>query len=374
MSAVTLVEGDFASFFEVPFAVYPPPSSSTIPWVSLLKGDLRDLLDTKKNPHWQHAERTYFTAMRDQKPVGRLLVHVHRAANTRFAEKACSFGFFDAIDDVEVARALFDRAEAWGRERGLTLMRGNMNLTANQEIGVLTGGEHEAPFVAQMFQPAHISKLIAQLGYAPTMPMSTFVLDDVSALDPETLLQDKHRGLLTDADYTWREFRMKAFDADVEIVRGLLNDAMEKNALFVPMSAEEAHFQLGPMEQIMDPALTRIAEYKGEPVAVTICIPDPNPLLRTMRSRLNPWSLLQFLWGRRRLRRASVIIILVRRDFHGKGIIGVLNRDLVKALQAGGYTSLGGTWIADTNKPSLKQTELLGMRPMHRLALFEKAL
>jgi hypothetical protein len=367
---ITLVERDFDSFFEVPFLVYP----STSPWVAMLKSDLRDLLDTKKNPHWKVAEGTYFTALRNGQPVGRLLVHVHHAANVRFSEKACSFGFFDAIDDVEVARALFTRAEVWGKERGLSLMRGNMNLTANQEIGVLTGGDHEAPFVAQMFQPAHISTLLERLGYVAKMPMSTFVQDDIKRLDPESLLLDKHRGLLSDPDYTWRPFRMNAFDDDVEIVRGLLNDAMDKNPLFVPMTPEEARFQLGPMEQIMDPALTRIAEYKGEPVAVTICIPDPNPLLKKMRSRLNPWSLLQFLWGRRRLRRASVIIILVRRDFHGKGIIGVLNRDLVKALQVGGYTAVGGTWISDTNKPSLRQIELLGMRPMHRLALFEKPL
>lgn len=369
-SAIELRERDFGSFFEVPFTIYP----SSIPWVAMLKSDLHDLLDTKKNPHWQVADGTYFTAFRNSVPVGRILVHVHHAANTRLNEQACSFGFFDVVDDLDVARALIERAEAWARERGLTCLRGNMNLTANQEIGALVSGEHEAPFVAQMFQPAHVAKLLGQLGYAPTLPMSTFIRDDVQTLDAEALLLDKHRGVLSDPDYTWREFRMDAFDDDVEIVRGLLNDAMDRNPLFVPMTKAEARFQLGPMQQIMDPKLTRIAEFRGEPVAVTICIPDPNPLLRRMRSRLNPWSLLQFLWGRRRLRRASIIIILVRRDFHGRGIIGVLNRDLVKALQAGGYTALGGTWISDTNKASLRQTELLRMRPLHRLALFEKAL
>ena len=72
--------------------------------------------------------------------------------------------------------------------------------------------------------------------------------------------------------------------------------------------------------------------------------------------------------------RASVIIILVKRAYHGQGIIGVLNHDMMKALKEGGYTELGGTWISDSNKASLKQAQLTGLHKHHRLALFEKSL
>lgn len=369
-SPIELRERHFASFFEVPFAVYP----KSIPWVSMLRGDLKALLDEKRNPHWRRAEGTYYTALRDGKPVGRILAHVHHAANERFNEKAGCFGFFDCADDLEVARALLGKAEEFSRSRKMALLRGNMNLTANQEIGVLLEGEEQEPFVAQMFQPRHLARLLGENGFSPTMPMTTFVRRGLSQLDPESLLLDKHRGLLTDPEYRWRTIRMDAFDADVEIVRQILNDSMANNPLFVPMTEAEAQFQLGPMKAILDPSLTRIAEYRGEPIATTICIPDPNPLLRSMKSRLGPISVLKFLWGKRRLRRASAIIILVRRQFHGRGVIGVLNRDLIKALQEGGYTELGGTWISDTNKPSLRQAELVGMERLHRLALFEKKL
>jgi hypothetical protein len=367
---IELKERDFSSFFEVPFACYP----STTPWVSMLKGDLADMLDTKKNPHWQRAEGTYFTAMRDGKPVGRIVAHIHHAANERFGERAASFGFFDCVDDINVATLLMKQAEDFGRKRGMTLLRGNMNLSANQEIGVLTDGDDKDPFVAQMFQPAHISRLLTTMGFTPTMPMTSFVREGIQQMDVESLLLDKHRSLLTDPTFRFRSFRMSAFDDDIEIVRNILNDSMDKNALFVPMTAAEARFQLGPMRAIMDPTLTRIAEHNGVPIAATICIPDPNPLLRAMKSRLNPLSVLRFVFGRRKLRRASVIIIVVKREFHGRGVIGVLNRDLIAAVQKGGYTHLGGTWIGDTNKPSLKQAEMMGFQPHHRLALFEKPL
>ena len=368
--ALPLVERDFASFFQVPFEVYPP----SLPYAAMLKGDLKATLDPAKNPHWRVAEGTYFTALKDGRPVGRIVCHIHRAANERFGERAASFGFFDAIDELEVARALLGKAEEFGRVRGMTLLRGNMNLTANQEIGVLVEGEDQAPFVAQLFGPPYLARLLEQCGFARVMPMTTFVKRDLQQVDPEANLSPRQRGVLADPAFTWREFRMKRFDEDVEIVRDLLNDSMSANPLFVPMTAAEARFQLGPLEQVLDPTLTRIAEHEGKPVAATLCTPDVNPLLRAMKSRLNPWTAVQFLLGRRKLKRAVIVIFLVRRAFHGRGIIGVLNRDLMRALKEGGYTELGVTWISDTNKASLRQVELLGCLPQHRLFMFEKAL
>jgi GNAT superfamily N-acetyltransferase len=365
-----LVERDFASFFQVPFEVYPP----SLPYASMLKGDLKATLDPKKNPHWQAAEGTYFTALNDGRPVGRIVCHIHRAANERFKEKAASFGWFDAADDVEVARALLTKAEEFGRARGMTLLRGNMNLTANQEIGVLAQGEAEDPFLAQMFGAPHMGSLLERCGFTKALPMSTFVKRDVQQTDPEACLSPRQQKLLGDTSFTWREFRMDRFDEDVEHVRDLLNDSMSENTLFVPMTVDEAKFQLGPLKDVMDPKLVRIAEHDGRVVAATLCTPDVNPLLRAMKSRLNPWTAVQFLLGRRRLKRAVVIIFLVRRAYHGRGIIGVLNRDLLRALKAGGYTDLGITWISDTNKGSLRQVELLGCKPQHRLFLYEKAL
>jgi hypothetical protein len=340
----------------------------------MLKGDLRDMLDTKKNPHWQNAEGTYYTALQDGVPVGRIVAHVHHAANARFQEKAASFGFFDVNDDPTVATALLAKAEAFGRERGMTKIRGNMNLTANQEIGCVVEGDDRAPFVAQIFQPVWVSTHLQQNGYAPTLSMSTFVNTQVQQVDLTTMVKDKHKALLADSRYTWRQFRMDKFDDDVEIVRQILNDSMSNNTLFVPLTEAEARFQLGPMKMIMNPKLTRIAEFEGTPIAATICIPDPNPLVRAIKGRLGPVGIFKFLTQRKKITRASVIIILVRKEHHGKGVIGVLNHDLVAALQQEGFTELGGTWIADTNTASLKQIQLLSMQKLHRCALFEKSL
>jgi hypothetical protein len=47
---------------------------------------------------------------------------------------------------------------------------------------------------------------------------------------------------------------------------------------------------------------------------------------------------------------------------------------VVTAAKAAGYRRLGTTWIADINGASLKQMQLIGAKPLHRLTLFSKSL
>jgi RimJ/RimL family protein N-acetyltransferase len=69
-----------------------------------------------------------------------------------------------------------------------------------------------------------------------------------------------------------------------------------------------------------------------------------------------------------------IIFYAVCRRFHGRGLNGAMLARVLDALRRRGYQHLGITWIADVNRASLRQTEKLGARPLHRLHLFRKAL
>ncbi len=370
MKPVTLVEEHFPSFFEVPFAVY----GDRYPFVSPLESDLKAMLDRRENPLFSRATHTYFTALRGKRPVGRIVCLVHRAANERWNERCASFGFFDCANDPDVAGLLLDEAVAFARAHGCTRLRGNMNLTANQEIGVLVEGEQRAPYLAQLYNPEYLGGLLERYGFSRTHPMTSFVHPDVARADTAKALSPKAKALLGDRTWRFRDFRLDRFDDDVEHVRTVLNDAMADNYLFVPLSEAETKFQLGSLKLVMDPALIKFAEHQGEVVGVHLCVPNVVPLLQKMKSRLFPLGWARFLLERKKVRTATSIIILVKKAFQGSGVIGVLNHLVMEALKQGGYTSLGGTWIGDDNGPSLKAAKAIGMQPWHRLFMYERAL
>ncbi|HUT11758.1 MAG TPA: N-acetyltransferase, partial [Thermoguttaceae bacterium] len=106
-------------------------------WVRPLKSE-RDLaLDIHRNPFYQHAELELFLATRGGQPLGRIAAIVNHAHNDFHREQTGFFGFFETVDDVEVAGGLIEAAGRWLRDRGMRRLRGPASPSMNAECGVL---------------------------------------------------------------------------------------------------------------------------------------------------------------------------------------------------------------------------------------------
>ena len=83
----------------------------------LEKGEMRTMT---KHPALSFCDAKFWLAYRDGKVVGRVGGVVNRKCNEIKGQKRVRFGWFDTIDDMEVAKALLDTVEQWGREQGMT--------------------------------------------------------------------------------------------------------------------------------------------------------------------------------------------------------------------------------------------------------------
>lgn len=365
-----LREGDLDSFFRVPEAVYGAGSL----YVSPFRSDLARFLDPAANPLFRRfGARRFFTALRDGRPVGRIVAQVHRPSNERHGLQRSYFGYFDCADDLEAARLLLEQAESFGRAEGASELAGNFNLTAMQQMGVLTEGFSAAPYTDQVYGPPHLPRLLAECGFTPFFPMSTFEVD-LTRLDPAALLGEKQRAAAADPALTWETLVRRRFAAQALDVCRVLNEGFDRNPLFVPLTEEEFLFQTKDMMWIVDERISCLVRDGGRPVGTVVCIPDLNPFLRATRSRLTPLTPWHFLRSRFHRRRAVIIFYSVSPSHQNRGLNGAMLHRVTRALKAAGYERLGITWIADVNGPSLRQVERLGARRLHRLHLFQKAL
>ena len=97
-------------------------------WVPPLHMMIGERLDPAKEPFHQHAKVALFTAWRDGQLVGRTSATVDQAWLDTHHDETGHFGFFDTIDDAEVARALVDSAAEWLAKQGMKRMNGPMSL------------------------------------------------------------------------------------------------------------------------------------------------------------------------------------------------------------------------------------------------------
>lgn len=365
-----LQERELRGFLEVPSRVYP----SDWPYVSPMRSDVQRYLDGGKNPLFKgHGRFTFFTARRDGRPVGRIVAHVHDDSNRRHALSRSCFGWFDCADDEEAARRLLEAAEEWGRAHGCSEIAGNFNLTAMQQIGVLTDGFDQQPYTDMQYNPPHIPRLLERAGYQPFFPMSTFEVD-LERLDPGSLVGARQRALLAAPELSWAPLTRRGFTEQMDEVRSVLNDGFDRNPMFVPLTQEEFLFQAGEMMWIIDERVSLLVREGGRPIGVVVCIPDLNPFLKSIRSRLGPLAPFHYLAHRLRRRRAVIVFYSVCQHAQNRGLNGAMLHRVTTALKRAGYRRLGITWIADVNPPSLRQVEKLGARRLHRLCLFRKPL
>lgn len=109
---------ELKKFILYPWRIYRGPNGYSN-WAPPLIIDQKTLFNPKKHPFFQHAEEQNYSAFRDGDIVGRISGIVDHQFIQNRGEKTAYFGFYESIDDEEVAGELFHAVEFWARERGI---------------------------------------------------------------------------------------------------------------------------------------------------------------------------------------------------------------------------------------------------------------
>lgn len=368
--SLTLVRDDFDLFFRTPFAVYPRDT----PYVSPMKSDLRGYLSPDRNPLLKSgAALEMLVVLREGRPVARATAHRHPASNARHGLSRTCFGFLDAADDAEAIALLFEAVEAFARRHGDAEVAGPFNLTAMQQMGLVTEGFEHAPFTDMVWSPPWLAGHLERLGYVRDFPMSTFRFRP-DAVDRDKLLSPGAREILSSDAWRFAPIKRGGFRLRMEEARQCLNGGFDANPLFVPLTAEEFDFQAGEMMWVLDPALSAVIHHGGQPAGVVICIPDLNPFVKGAGATYGLGAIGSWLRTLFAPRRAVIILYSVMPPEQGRGVNAAMLWRVVGALQKRRYRECGVTWIADVNGASLRQMERLGAERLHRTHLFRKAL
>ena len=120
---------ELMQFIKFPWKIYKGDPN----WVPPLIYDKKKLLNKKKNPFFEHADLEMFLAIQNGELVGRIGAIKNDLHNKHHNDNIGFFGFFECINDQEVANRLFDTAKEWLKLKGFTEMRGPANPSSNDE-------------------------------------------------------------------------------------------------------------------------------------------------------------------------------------------------------------------------------------------------
>jgi len=320
-------------------------------WVSPLLMEREKVLDTKKNPFFQHAEIAFFLAFRDNRLAGRIAAITNRNHNEFQNDNAGFWGFFDCENDTEVSGELFNAAAAWLRSKGKDSMLGPMNPSTNDEAGMLIDGFDTPPFLMMTHNPDYYPQLCDHYGHTKAKDLYAWYASTADANENITekmirvadKIQQKYHIQL-------RTLNLKKLDDEVKIIKDIYNNAWSHNWGFVPFTDAEINKLAADLKTIADPELLFIAEKDGDPMAFSLTLPNINEILaRIPNGRLLPSGIFKLLTGMKKIRNVRVIVLGVKREFQFTGLGSVFYIKTIRNALARGYEGGEMSWILEDN-------------------------
>jgi len=343
-------------------------------WVAPLLADLKKVF-RDSNPLFEHAQMRLWVATRNGKDVGRIAGIIDRHHIDRHRDGAAFWGFFESIDDQQVADALFRQAAEWARKQGCQRLLGPMNPTTNDECGLLVDGFDRRPVLMMTYNPRYYANLVERAGFAKARDLLAYKF----VLSPKPL---ERLGKIADGlarrnpKIRIKPIRKKTLHADLAKVNAVYNEAWDDNWGFVPMTDRELAFMAERLKPMLVEDFALIAEDDGVPVGFMLCLPDYNEVIQPMRGRmLTPrlWGLLQMMMGWKRPKMARVVTLGLLESHRQRGIDAMFFAHCLRKGLEIGIEECEVSWMLEDNVMVLRPIEVFGGSRYKTYRLYDRA-
>jgi len=194
---------------------------------------------SNKNPFLKHSETALFLAIENEIVVGRIAAIYNKTHLETYHDNAGFFGFFDAINDISVAKSLLEACEQWLAEKGIKKMIGPVNLTTNDSCGFLTDGFLSPPMFLMPYNKVYYNDLCIQSGYEKLIDLHSYKIDTGMSLEKYNNVYLKGLDIMKTNGIKIRNMSKRTFQKDIEQLRFVYNKANENNWGFMPLNGEE---------------------------------------------------------------------------------------------------------------------------------------
>jgi hypothetical protein len=368
-----LTEKHRDAFLSVPHLIYADDPT----WVPPLDLMEKRRLSPRHNPFFMVGEAALFVAMKDGRAVGRISAQVNRAYLDIHKDATGHFGFFECIDDQDVAGALVEAASKWLRRKACRRMVGPVNFTINDESGLLVEGFETDPAVFMTQSRPWMGPLLERAGLVKEMDLLAYRMKPTDAGEDFRKLAQFAR---KSGRIELRPADMSHYHREVALLVDIFNDAWSENWGFVPTSSKEMDMVIGEMRYFFRGNFARFLLLDGEPVGVAIVLPNYNELVKPFGGKLAPFNWAKLVWKlwRQDVHTARFTLLGIRKSVKGGGMRARMLAMLIDAyLQVGDNLKLDWvefSWILESNKPMRHFAEAAAGPPVKRYRMFARDL
>ena len=329
----------------------------------------------KSSPFQKHGKVKFFIAKKGKNVVGRISAQIDYLHIKKWGEKVGFFGFFDCIDDEEVAKKLFSAAEDFLVSEGMERIRGPFSFNINGESGLLVKGFEYPPFVMMPHNPEYYIRLIENYGFRKAKDLYAWIITREE-------IEEKLSSLLklfwrrSKGKVSVKEITKKTLQDDIRVTVDIYNEAWSENWGAIPITQAEAHEIASTLKLVLDSSIAFFVLIDGEPAGVCLAVPNINEVLMGLNGLKNPFEIMKFLLRLRKIRSFRLVLLGVKKKFRKTHpylplfMVGeVINRGKQR-----GYKVAEMSWTLEDNERINKLIQIVGAKKYKIYRIYEKEL
>jgi hypothetical protein len=358
-------------FIDMPYHLYEDCEQ----WVPPIRIDEALQLNREKHPFYEHSEGDFFIATENGRDVGRITALENRSYNQYHGTKNANFYHYDAEDDLEISRALFDTVFDWAKQRGLDTVVGPKGLGPLDGYGLLVEGyEYRQMMTMMNYNHPYLPVHIEELGFEKEIDFVSCYVGFDTIKVPERVhsiaARVQRRGTL----------RVQRFNSKKELrewapkIGKAYNNAFIGNWEYFPLSDNEVDFILENILTIANPRLIKLIVHDEDVVGFLLGFPDVSSAIQRSKGRLFPFGLIDILIELRRTKWIAMNGMGILPQFQGRGGNALLYTEMENTVNEYGFENLDMTQIAESAVQMRRDLVNLGGKPYKNHRVYRRGI
>ena len=341
-------------------------------WVPPVYMDEWKLFNPAKNSAFSYCDTIMILAKRDKEVVGRIMGIIHRGYNEMKGDKTGRFGWFDCIDDQEVAHAMLDFVREWVVARGMTKLIGPFGFSDKDPQGCLIDGYQYRAVLTTIYHPPYYRNLLEKEGFMKEVDLVEYLIPVPDSI-PD-FYQKIYDRALRNHKVKIREFtKKKDLKPFIVPVLRLMNETFSEILGSFPLNEQEMVALAKEYLPVLDPEFVKIIvndEY--EVIAFIIGMPDLAEGLQKANGKLLPFGFIHIL---RAMKKADQIVLLlggIRSDYQGIGLDALMGIKMVETATRRKFRVIDSHLELETNYKVRAEMEKMGGKVAKVFRIYQK--
>ncbi len=364
-------KGELKKFIHLPAAIHKDHFN----WVPPIYMDEWEFFNPKINKSFASCETILLLAWCDGKVVGRIMGIIHRKYNALHGEKNARFAFFETWNDDEVATALINAIENWGRSKGMEHLVGPLAFSDKDPQGFLIEGFDEPAVIASNCNYPYQVELLEKNSFTKEFDLVAYKID-IPHPTPPFYLKIHERTVRNNPGLQVLEFESRRkVKPYIHPILNLLNLTFSDIIGFTPFSEKEMDDFANRYLFLINPRFIKVVvNEKHEVVSFVIGMSHIGDGIIKAKGYLFPFGIFKIFAAARKSKQINLLLGGVDPAYRGKGLDVMMGIKMFESAYSLGKRIMDSHLELESNTKVRAEMEKVGGRVYKRFRVFSKKL